>query len=156
MSKRVQSGEKDPAHREFYRDFLTQYHRRFSDQKIPIGTGTRNWLRMGSAGKPGASYNLSFTQDGRFRVELTWQHKDSLHNKALFDRLKEQKETIEAEVGEPLSWDRLDGIQRSRIAAYYPGLAAVTDPLPDRTKYLSWAVDMMDRFRRAVGPRLAD
>ena len=154
MNKGTQSGDKQSAYRQFYSDFLARYNRHFPDQAISTTPGTKNWFGIGKAGQPGAGYNLSFTNDGRFRVELTFQNTDKVFNKTAFGRLQEQKDAIEKEIGEPLTWDRLDHLNRSRIAAYYPVSARATDPGSLTTQYLNWAVAMVDRFRRALRPRM--
>jgi hypothetical protein len=148
------SGEKASAYHQFFADFLSRYNRQFPDQTIATTPGAKNWFGIGKVGQPGAGYNLSFTEDERFRVELTFQNTDKVFNKAAFDRLCEQKGAIEDEIGEPLTWDRLDNLKRSRIAVYYPGPARAADPEPLRTLYLEWAATMVDRFRRVLSPRV--
>jgi hypothetical protein len=54
---------------------------------------------------------------------------------------------LEAGVGEPLSWERLDGRRASRIALYYPG--AVLDA--DETLQAK-AASAMVRFRAELSP----
>ena len=154
MNQGLPSGENGSAYHQFFADFLSRYNHQFPDQTIATTLGAKNWFGLGKAGQSGTGYNLSFTNDGRLRVELTFQNRDKRFNKAAFDQLSEQKEAIEREIGEPLTWDRLDHLKRSRIAVYYPDPARATDPEPLRTQYLTWVVNSVDRFRRALSPRM--
>ena len=72
MNQGIPSGQKPSAYRQFFADFLSRYHHQFPDQTISTTPGTKNWFGTGKAGWPGAGYNLSFTEDGRFRVDLTF------------------------------------------------------------------------------------
>jgi hypothetical protein len=154
MSTGVQPGDKGLAYRQFYADFLNTYNRRFPFRRIAAKPVSKNWQRIGKADLEGCAYHLSFAEDGRFRVELTLQNRDCTFNKTVFDRLRENQEAIEAAFGEPLSWERRDNIKRSQIAAYYPGFALITDPEPMRAKYLAWAVERADRFRRVFDQQI--
>lgn len=73
-------------------------------------------------------------------------------NKELFDSLYAQKEEIEAELGVPLEWNRLDGKKASRIIYSIPGL-----DFDDHSNYeelmntaIDNAVKMRDTFKKRV------
>ncbi|HZH74815.1 MAG TPA: DUF4268 domain-containing protein [Archangium sp.] len=97
---------------------------------------------------------FSFALGGRFRVELYINRRDGEHNKRVFDALHVQRDLIEAEVGVPLHWERLDNKIASRIAAYHSGV--ITDDEKVLTGLRAWAVSMMVRFQKAMEPRLRD
>lgn len=82
---------------------------------------------------------------GRIVVELYIND-----NKELFDQLLSEKETIEAELGKSLMWDRLDGKKASRIKYYISGLDfndhSNYDALMNQT--IDIAVKMRDVFRK--------
>lgn len=71
-------------------------------------------------------------------------------NKELFDQLLSEKETVEAELGKSLMWDRLDGKKASRIKYYISGLDfndhSNYDALMNQT--IDIAVKMRDVFRK--------
>ena len=75
-----------------------------------------------------------------------------LKNKAIFDALYSQKDSIEKDFGDSLEWDRLDDKRASRIRKRFTngGLA-----LPDSWPALqNWMIDTMIRFERVIRPRL--
>jgi hypothetical protein len=69
-------------------------------------------------------------------------------NKHLFDALARHKEEIEAALGEPLSWERINEKRACRIAIYYPG--AITDDAASLAALRSKAVAALVRFRRVM------
>ena len=80
-----------------------------------ISPGQHGWIGTG-AGKSGLAYNYVVRQNDA-NVELYIDRgKDSeAENKAIFDRLAQSKEAIEADFGEPLEWQRLEGKRACRI-----------------------------------------
>lgn len=64
-----------------------------------------------------------------------------------------QKATIEAEFGEPLSWDEKAGMKRSVISVVRsPVNPADTSQYPDVN---AWMLERMDRLRSVLGPHLS-
>ena len=98
---------------------------------------------------------FSFARNRRFRVELYIDSpgKDQAANKRVFDALYAQKEEIEAEMGESLSWERLDDKEASRIALYHEG--SITDTEEDLRELRRWAADAMARLRSTMKERVA-
>jgi hypothetical protein len=92
-------------------------------QEIPgLTSATRvfpqNWTGF-PAGKSGYWYLVSFTRDSRFKVELNINVGERDRNKDVFNRFLSQKQAIEEEFGERLSWEPLE--KSCRIAVYRPG-----------------------------------
>ena len=58
---------------------------------------------------------------GRVRAEAYIDFGEADANKALFDRLRRNRDALEQAFGEPLSWEWLDERRASRIAVYCPG-----------------------------------
>lgn len=99
--------------------------------------------------------SFSFARRSRFRVELYIETGDQNTNKQLFDQMYSQKVSIEADVGEPLQWERLDSKQASRIALYREK-ASITQSPEDLEALRDWAVEAMIRFYNAIAPRYQD
>lgn len=95
--------------------------------------------------------NFSFTRQKRFRVELYIDSGDQDRNKRIFDRLYEQRQQIELDFGNALSWERLDSRRACRIAAYRDGF--ITDQEEELAEIRSWGVDEMVRFEKAIADR---
>lgn len=110
-------------------------------------------LGLPVGGRQVASLNVSFAVSKRVRVEIYIDTRDQTWNKAAFDRLHSQAGTLEAEVGEPLHWERLDAARASRVACYRPGSITET---ADHEALQAWAVEMLARFSRVLVPATAE
>lgn len=82
-----------------------------------ISPTQHNWL---GARKHGQWWNYSVLQDAT-RVELYLDQADSAVNKAAFDSLYQEKESIEVAFGGPLLWQRLNDKRACRISHSVPG-----------------------------------
>jgi hypothetical protein len=69
----------------------------------------------------------------------------------MFDALMAQRESIEAELGEPLTWERLDDRRASRIALYRPG--RIEDDEHTLGEIRAWVIDRLLRLKKIIGPR---
>lgn len=146
------------AYIDFFSSLLEQLasHKDFSVKTIsPDG---QNWITVASLPADGKKVGIlafSFARQKRFRVELYIDTGDELRNKQIFQRLFERKDIIEAEVGMPLSWERLDQARASRIALYHPG-SIVDSSYEELAKLREWAVDAMDRLQRVMEKHLSE
>lgn len=107
----------------------------------------RYWMGVDTIRIPNkgmAWFYCSFTRTKRFRVELYIDTHDQQSTKQLFDALSDRKEQIEAEVGDQLSWERLDANRPSRIARYYPG--SINDTSGALANLRARAVEAAQRF----------
>jgi hypothetical protein len=104
-----------------------------------------------SSGIGGVRYSVYFAGGGLVQAELYIDRGEATWNKWLYDVLYEQRETIEAEFGEPLEWERLDNRRASRIAAKRPG--SIEDPPETLEEIKNWAIDRLLRLKKVVGPR---
>jgi CBS domain-containing protein len=110
-------------------------------------SGGRYWLTLDyvrADNKTVASFYCAFTRTKRLRVELYLDTYDQLTTKQLFNALLSRKELIEAEVGEKLSWEKLEDKRGSRIARYYPG--RITDTAGALANLRARAVEAATRF----------
>lgn len=119
----------------------------------PMGASWINILHLprNGNGQPGI-LAYSFAQNRRFRVELYIDTFDEKKNKQVFDRLKNQRAEIEADLGTDLTWERLDTKRASRIVLYCPNVS-ITDSEPKLSELRLWAVDAMIRFEKAIVDR---
>jgi len=78
-----------------------------------INPGKDHWIGAGS-GVSGLSYNLIFGKKA-VRVEMYLSRANSDENSFAFERLYEQKESIEATFGEKMDWQPLPGKKACRI-----------------------------------------
>ncbi|PZV10591.1 MAG: hypothetical protein DCF22_16245 [Leptolyngbya sp.] len=99
--------------------------------------------------------SFSFARRSRFRVELYIETGDQDTNKRLFDKLYSQKAEIEADLGEPLQWERLDSKRASRIALYHEGISITQSP-EELIPLQEWAVEITSHFYRAISKKFQD
>ena len=83
-------------------------------------------------------------------MELYLDYGEADRTKRIFDALHAQKDAIEARVGQPLSWERLDQRQASRVALYTHGSSDLQGEELDAL--LERLVDMLLLFRRVFPP----
>lgn len=75
-----------------------------------------NWTAFRSG--PFGTHSMVFDSKGRFRVEVYLEAPSAQLNKLLFDELYADRDTLQALVSEPLTWERMDHAKASRIAIY--------------------------------------
>ena len=138
-----------------YQAFWAEFLERAKHASPPITTNrqppTRSHLTL-SAGRSGFAYGAMFQPNGHMRVTLRIEYGTEQTSKAAFDALEIDKASIEQEVGQALSWERLAGQRRSRISVYAEG--SVGDGPEARAKHMDWMIDTLHRFRNVFGPRL--
>ena len=115
----------------------------------PDGQSWYTYVGIPVAGREVAWLNASFARDRRLRIELYIDTGDQAWNKRAFDLLHSQAEQIEAQLGEGLSWERLDGARASRIACYHDG--SIMDAA-GHAELQAWAVEALARFHRVIVP----
>ena len=105
------------------------------------------WLGAG-AGKAGLVYAYLTWLD-KAGVELYIDTGDGEENKNIFDMLHSEKDQIEADFGDELDWDRMEGRRGSRIRKLTGrlGLKAEEDKWPEIQDEM---IDAMDRLSKAL------
>jgi len=114
----------------------------------PLGV---NWIAV--AGIPRedpahiTAYVVSFSRGNRFKVDFYIDVGDETKNKAIFDKLYEQRAKIETQIDEKLSWERLNSKRASRIAVYRDG------HINDEEKHeelMNWGIDLLNQFDKVL------
>ncbi len=111
----------------------------------------QSWCTFAS-GTSDIVYATCFAQGSRARVEVYIDSRDATENKRLFDWLQERRAAIESELGEPLSWERLDDKRASRIAVYRPGSIEAGEE--DLAAIRAWMIERVLRMKQVFGPHL--
>lgn len=115
-----------------------------------ISPSNDNWLSAGS-GTRSVPYDLIFGTK-EIRVELRMGRSSKQENKWIFDKLHEQKSSIEKTFGDVLSWDRSDNNIKCSIR-YRKAIDGYNqDNWPS---IIEWMIDHMQRFEIAIKPHLA-
>jgi len=146
-------------YQEFFGDLVSRLrdaHPNFTGRRV---IRPEIWIGFGS-GREGFSVNAGFASGSRFRVELyidpagrSGQSGRPDLNKAVFDHLQIDLNSIEHELGASLEWERLNNSRASRVAVYRSGnIESSTAEQLDELK--EWAVDLLPRFRAVFEPRI--
>lgn len=139
------------AYQAFWETFLQRLRERAPGFTHAQKGLPQSWYNIG-AGRSGFAYGGAFRLGGRFAVELYIDTGDKDKNKAFFDRLHGQRNSIEQELNMTLSWERLDDARASRIATYREGTIDSTEAELDELR--NWAVATLIKFREAFGKRI--
>jgi hypothetical protein len=122
---------------------------------VPGRAGTCRRRRRGRRSASDAAsrnYRIVFA-DRRLRVDFYIDAPDPDLQRERWEYFRAQREQIEAEIGQPLTWQRQPYSRASQIAAYHSGEVEITDQR-DWPRYRSWAVDSYVRLRTATEPLL--
>lgn len=141
--------EREQAYINFYTKLLDALREKADFPVRSTAVGGASWLNVQAVPQQGPYtgwFNFAFGRDRRLRVELYLDLFDQAATKLVFDRLMSQKGPIEAKAG-PLSWERLDRKQASRVAVYHEGTIVDEKRHPALRQ---WAVETMVRFYHAL------
>jgi hypothetical protein len=140
-----------------YQEFFGELVGKVKDKHPGLTKATRgypqNWFSF-PVGRSGFSIAAVFGQHAEFRVELYIDTGDQDKNKASFDALYEDRENIEAAIGQSLVWERLDEKRASRIYCATEG--SINDTESRLQELQDWAVELVWTFNEVFRPRLAD
>lgn len=100
------------------------------------------------------TYRAGFAQAKRARVELYIDGGSGQKNwnKQIFDALSQEKFSLETQLGEPLSWERLDDKQASRIALYREG--SIEDGKSKLEEIRNWMVKKLVVLKKTFNKEL--
>jgi len=101
-----------------------------------------------SIGKTGVQLNVKFnTKVEKVSIELY-----ILNNQEIFDELEKDKENIEKEIGEKLSWQPLPNRSASRVEI--DRLDSKLENEKDWQTYIDWCTEKLEKFYHVFGSRL--
>ena len=145
--------DKRLAYREFWSEFLPEFHERHRGWSRANTPAKDNWMNF-PAGKTGLHYSVNFCRPEnrpRFRIELYVDAPDKETATARFGELMKQRSAIEDLYGEALEWDTLERSRGCRIASYYWEDADVENRA-QWAELRAWAIERMGVLRNALKP----
>jgi hypothetical protein len=151
LNERATSGvsEKRQKYQAFFQGLLDDLReRKFSNAKK---AQPQNWYSFVS-GARGYVYGASFANGGRLRVDLYIDLQDAGENKAAFEKLQADAGIIEAEFGEPLTWEKLENKRACRVSLYTDG--SIDDPPEALETHRRWMTDKLIQMKKVLGPRI--
>ena len=148
----VQASEKHERYRHWFQGLIDELRDKHRFTRARQGQ-PQNWYSF-SSGTAGLQYSTFYKADGRLAAEIYIDTGNKEQNKAIFDAAFADRTKYEAEMGLPLSWERLDNRQASRIAVYRPG--SISDPDESLIAHRRWVIENLLALKRIFGPRLDD
>ncbi len=141
---------KGEAYRNYFQSLIDELreNHRFTNAKIGQ---PQNWYTF-SSGFSNIPIGAVFAMGGKTRVELYIDVQDGEKNKAIFDKLHEQKDLIQKEYGSTLEWERLDDKRASRIAIYRDGAIESSEEVLSEIK--QWHIEHLLKFKKTFTPFL--
>lgn len=144
--------EQGQAYQRYFQDLidrLREDHKFTGARKAP----SRNsyWF---ASGFPDIGYTHTFPWGGQVRVNV-YIDRDEVGAKSLFDALVNQKESLEAEIGEALEWEGL-GNRRAAHVIFASRPGSIENDPQSLEEIKDWAIDRLLKFKEVFGPRLAE
>lgn len=136
------------AYKQYYQSLIDKLREKYKFTGARIAQ-PQNWYAF-SSGVSGIYISVVFTHNEKAQVELYIDMGDSEKNKALFDWLHSQKETIENECGFELQWERLDEKRASRIAVNRSG--SINSRTEELEQIQKWQIEKLLIFKKVFSP----
>ncbi|HLY12986.1 MAG TPA: DUF4268 domain-containing protein [Candidatus Limnocylindrales bacterium] len=133
----------------FFSEILARYKQLKPHDTSVSRIDTANWLQFAS-GRPGFGFVWSMANGRRLRVELYIDTGST--SKMYFDALLADRESIEHDLGQPVTWERLDNRRACRLAIYRD--VAEPPPFEENQELLIWAVETMAHWTAVLRPRI--
>lgn len=127
-------------------DYLADFARAAEARGLPANAPGANWVSFAPIVR-GSHISLSVA---RHQIQVNLNNEHDVDRKQ-FDQLYASRHEIEVEAGEGLIWEKKDGRKKTAIrvtleSGYEDG---------DWASQHAWALDMVGRFHRIFGRRLA-
>ncbi len=153
-TKRQQSvgaiSPKGEAYRTFFQKFIDDLREKYNFTNARAGQ-PQNFYEF-TSGISGIRYVASFAHGNRVRAEIYIDKGDNEINKDIYDSLKAEETVIEEELGEELSWERLDNRRASRIAIYRDGSIDASES--ELEEIHKWLIEILLELKRVFGNRI--
>lgn len=105
-------------------------------------------------GRSGFSMGAVFTIDRKFRIEIYLDTGDKEDNEIAFMQLKNNKDSIEEEIGNELVWDLAPEKRVSRIYIAIDG--SIDDRKEKLNTMIDWAIPYLIKFKKVFSPLIRD
>lgn len=151
----VRTSDREDAYISFYAKLNSRLENVAGFPSRQISPQGQSWIILASlewTGPEAANINAAFTRRKELRIELYLDSGDKGVNKQRFDELLAHKDKIEAVVGQPLQWERLDEKRACRVAAYTKA-QILTDS--NNSTLLDWAAKKAFDLYRAFEPEFS-
>ncbi len=145
----TQVSERSELYRTYFQELIDELREKHKFTSARKGQ-PQNWYSF-SSGRRSFNYSHSFANKGNVRVEIYIDSGDLEDNKIRFDQLLGNREAIEFELGETLTWERLDSKRACRVAVYREG--SIESSSEELQALRDWAIQRLLRFKQVFGNR---
>lgn len=114
-----------------------------SDNWFDAGTGVRNFGRT-----------MRFAPNRKARVQIRIDSGDQDWNETAFDLLEQRRDSVEAEMGEEMVWDRNEGARVSHISVERDG--TITDSEEDLEEIRRWMIENVEKIKDVFLPHMEE
>jgi hypothetical protein len=158
-SKAIAATKKEKTERHFLRQVFWGRLLITANEITKLHTGVsanmHPYLATG-AGTTGLSYQYSVTQhDCRVILWIDRGQGNAMLNEHIFDQLLADREAIEKDLGGQLVWERMDTARSCKAVAEVSGSPGWRADLDERENDFRSLADTMNRFEKALAPRIA-
>ena len=141
------------SHDLFWSGFLSDFRSHFPDWQAKIRNP--HWVSCPSSKPSLLKYSASWSRQpsNHLKVEGYIEFQSKERNKQVFDALFEQKDHLEAMVGDSLKWNRKSDKKKSSIELWFPSSIEIAeeDRWPEAKR---WLLDALGRMKGAFDPAL--
>ncbi len=144
--------DKRRRYRDFFQllvDELRQEHRFTRSTKGQ----PQNWMHFGS-GFSGMPYSAAFAWEGQAKVELYLDKGEKIANEEIYDALLERKDVLEASLGQPMIWNRMDHAKACSVSVRRDG--SIEDDDEALAEIRRWMIQMLLKFDQVFRPHLGE
>ena len=146
----AQTTERSERYREYFQRLIDELREKHQFTNARKGQ-PQSWYSF-STGVSGILLGMCFALNNKARVEIYLNLAEQEQNKELFDFLFSEKDQIEAEYGDTLTWERLDERKSSRISLYRDGsIEADTESLEE---LMHWSVKHLIKMKKIMISRI--
>ena len=150
-AERKKSGntsEKAERYRDFFQKLVDTLRERHGFTSARLARAKNSYSFASGYGRR-FRYSAILTSQQQARIEIYINTGDAADTRALFDRLKAHRQTIESELGYALDWRPLEQTQSCRISTDRPG--TIDDSDDDLEAIHDWMVERLLDFKKVFG-----
>ena len=140
----IENSDTQERYRQYFQILIDELRQKYKFTNAKAGQ-PQNWYSFSSENSKVYLYETSFAFNERVRVGIYLDAKDQIINKDIFDKLFSEKENIEKEFGEELSWERIDEKRACRIIIYKDG--HINLDTEELSKIKNWTIEKLLRFK---------
>jgi hypothetical protein len=136
------------AYLKFWTEYIEQIQSTSPELTNVRSPQPHNWMTLNSV-RAGITINAAFNRDGNLACELYIDSGDAAANLSVFRALHDRRDEIEADIGQALQWEELEGKQACRIKVGTPG------QISDHARHpqlLAWLQSQHITFKQVFRP----